>query len=122
MKMKTIIAGTRDLQFDNEWIIKRLDDIIDEDNPIILSGVSGNVDLFGKKYAEMRGYEFESFPANWLQFGNAAGPIRNQEMVNEADRLILIWDGFSKGSKDILKKAIRKRLIIDELIVDGRNN
>jgi hypothetical protein len=52
------------------------------------------------------------FPANWEAYGPKAGPLRNQEMANYADALILIWDGQSPGSRDMLKKAKGKGLQI----------
>lgn len=54
------------------------------------------------------------FPANWLKYGRAAGPIRNAAMAAEADALILIWDGESRGSASMLSEAQRRGLHIYE--------
>lgn len=45
-------------------------------------------------------------PADWDQ-GRGAGFIRNAEMGNVADELILVWDGKSHGSahmRDVMRK------------------
>lgn len=41
------------------------------------------------------------FDADWNKHGKAAGPIRNKQMADYADVLILIWDGKSKGSTNM---------------------
>lgn len=51
------------------------------------------------------------FPADWDRHGNPAGPIRNTDMANmlrPTDRWIGFWDGRSKGSFDMLKKAAKR--------------
>ena len=47
------------------------------------------------------------YPADWNKHGACAGPIRNSEMVNDADAAIvfLMPDVKSKGSNDLIKKA-----------------
>jgi len=61
--------------------------------------------------------KIKEFPANWEKYGRAAGPIRNKEMAEYADALILIWDGKSKGSLNMLKNAREQKLIIKEVII-----
>jgi len=46
-------------------------------------------------------------PADWNEHGKSAGFIRNAEMGDEADGLILVWDGRSNGSshmRDVMRK------------------
>lgn len=42
------------------------------------------------------------FPADWDRHGRAAGPIRNCQMAQYADALIAIWDGKSRGTKNMI--------------------
>jgi hypothetical protein len=47
------------------------------------------------------------FPAKWDEYGKAAGPIRNQEMVDSKPDLVLaFWDGRSPGTLDAIKRAV----------------
>lgn len=48
------------------------------------------------------------YEAYWKAKGNAAGPIRNKEMIADADALIAFWDGKSKGTKNCIKCATDK--------------
>lgn len=53
---------------------------------------------------------YEVFRADWDKHGKAAGPIRNQEMLDngKADALVAFWDGKSPGTKDMIRRAKRK--------------
>lgn len=111
--MKTIITGTRTFidynQFD--FLLEEL--IADKNLQIteVFSGLAAGPDSMGKIWAEERKIPVREFPANWDEFGNSAGPIRNREMLNAgAECLILFFDGKSAGSKNILKQAKEKKL------------
>jgi hypothetical protein len=49
------------------------------------------------------------FPADWETHGRAAGPIRNQAMLDEGKPYLVIafWDGKSKGTLDMISRATR---------------
>jgi hypothetical protein len=40
----------------------------------------------------------------------AAGPIRNRAMAIASDALIAVWDGKSKGTKDMIEEATKRGL------------
>ena len=42
------------------------------------------------------------FNADWNKHGRAAGPMRNKQMADYADVLIAVWDGQSKGTKNMI--------------------
>lgn len=48
-------------------------------------------------------------PALWDVHGKAAGPIRNQAMLDEAQPCMVVafWDGKSRGTKDMLDRAMK---------------
>ena len=58
----------------------------------------------GRRWAIENGIPIKEFPANWQEFGRAAGPIRNGEMADYADALIAIWDGRSRGTADMISR------------------
>lgn len=65
-------------------------------------------DGLGEKYAKEYGFPVKLFPAYNLNRNPSAGPIRNSEMVMYADALIAFYDGKSKGTGDVIKKAKAK--------------
>ena len=39
------------------------------------------------------------------KYGRAAGPLRNEKMVECADLVVAFWDGRSRGTKSLIKYA-----------------
>lgn len=102
-----MIVGSRG--FSNYKYVKEKVDEYIKDNGItkpitIISGGARGVDTLAEKYAEDKDYQFRCFPANWGQFGSAAGPIRNKKMVRYIKKhggvCLVFWDGKSTGSKE----------------------
>lgn len=78
----------------------------------IVSGTAKGADSLGEKFANNMGYKIKTFPPAWEEFGKAAGYIRNKEMAEYADALIVFWDGESKGTKHMIDLATKKNLKI----------
>lgn len=102
--MKLIIAGTRDMDLSQIELFPSLDMC----NLIIVSGESGNVDLEAKRFAKEYGLRYKGFMADWKKYLRAAGPIRNGEMADYVDELLLIWNGCSRGSKSMKKEMMKQ--------------
>jgi len=110
--MKVIIAGGRDFQ-DYDLLCKKLDKILSKQTEIeIVSGAAKGADKLGERYAEERGYPIKRFIPDWGLYNKAAGFIRNVDMVEYADALILFWDGKSKGSEHMLDTAVKYKLLM----------
>jgi hypothetical protein len=60
-------------------------------------------------------------PADWNE-GKAAGFIRNAEMGDRGDELILVWDGRSNGSKHMrdVMRALGKTIIARVINVEDQ--
>jgi hypothetical protein len=79
----------------------------------IVHGNAIGADSLAKQYAKVNNIPDVPFNPDWNIHGRAAGPIRNSKMIdyvrsvadNGEAGLILLWDGKSRGSWDILKKA-----------------
>lgn len=104
--MKVIIAGSRDIDdynivFDT---IRRSGFEITE----VVSGMARGVDALGVTWARANGIPFKPFHAAWRtkdgEFDRSAGMVRNEQMAEYADALIAVWDGFSPGTKDMMRR------------------
>lgn len=84
----------------------------EEDIEIVSGGAKG-VDSLGEQFARERDMAISKFPANWKEHGKAAGIIRNSQMADYADMLIAFWDGDSRGTKNMIETARKKRLIVN---------
>lgn len=101
--MKTIIAGGRNIT-DYNLIIEAVQEANFEITEIVSGGAKG-VDALGEKYATEHNINLKIFPANWEKYKRAAGPIRNKQMAEYADALIAVWDGQSRGTKNMIEQA-----------------
>jgi hypothetical protein len=102
-----IVAGSR--YFNNEALLFKYLDAFKKKfldrTLVILSGGAKGADSLGEKWARENEISCKVFPADWDKHGKAAGPIRNKQMAEYADALILFWDGKSRGSKHMLDTA-----------------
>ena len=101
--MKVIIAGGRDISD-----YKAVEEACAACGwPIteVVSGTARGVDRLGEQWAEAHNVPVKRMSADWDRFGKRAGYLRNQEMVNYADALILVWSGTSNGSAHTLAIA-----------------
>jgi len=101
--MKTIVAGSRNITdyekvhkaiYESPWVITE-----------VVSGGARGVDKLGEQAAEAFGIPVKVFPADWATHGRAAGPIRNQQMLEYSEALIAIWDGDSRGTADMIRRS-----------------
>lgn len=101
--MRTIVAGSRGI--DRYDIVELAIRASGFDITELVSGTAQGVDSLGERWAEKQGIPVTRFPAYWRKQGRAAGKIRNSKMSHYADALIAIWDGQSRGTKDMIDKA-----------------
>ena len=101
--MKVIVAGCRDFK-DYDLLKEKLNHYRNYTGKMyeLVSGGAQGADFLGEKYALENGIPIKHFPADWDKHGRAAGPIRNQQMADYADVLIAVWDGQSKGTKNMI--------------------
>ena len=111
-KYKVIVAGCRDFA-DYKLLKEKCDFYLQNKKPeniVIVSGHASGADALGERYAQERGYELETFPADWKASGRAAGPIRNAKMASVAHTLIAFWNGKSRGTKNMIDTAKKHNL------------
>ena len=105
--MKVIIAGSRTIDD-----YQRLVSVIDASGYAITEVVSGTargVDKLGEQWANNNNIPIKQFPANWNEYGKAAGYIRNREMAEYADAAVILWDNYSKGTENMITEMIKKK-------------
>lgn len=98
--MKVIIAGSRHL--DNASVVAAAIMHSGFDITQVVSGGASGVDASGEALADLHSMDLKVFPADWKRHGKAAGPIRNKQMAAYADALIAVWDGQSRGTKNMI--------------------
>jgi len=114
--MRIIIAGSRDVENPIAKVEMAMHEALTLWNldfhevSEILSGTCRGVDRAGEVWAKLNHVMVKQFPADWAGKGKGAGYSRNVDMANNADALVAIWDGKSKGTKHMIDIAERKGL------------
>lgn len=98
--MVVAIVGSR--SFTDYAELKRIVDPMKDKITKIVSGGASGADNLAWRYANDNDIPLVEFLPNWTKYGKAAGPIRNRQIVEMADYVILFWNGVSKGTKSTL--------------------
>lgn len=114
--MKVVFAGSRDLELPSTEVGRILDMSGFEVTELLNGDCRTGVDRAAREWAEEAGMPISLFPADWETMGKSAGPIRNRRMAELCDAVIVVWDGRSRGSYNMLKEALRLRKPVLELV------
>ena len=97
--MKLLIVGSRSItDFD-------LSPYVSEEVDTIISGGANGIDALAEQYADARRISKYIVRPQYNLYGRAAPLKRNEQMVDMADAVLVIWDGVSKGTQFTLKYA-----------------
>lgn len=99
--MKIAIVGSRSFQ-DYKLLIRTMNNYTPT---AIVSGGAKGTDTLAERYAREIGVNCIVFKPNWKQYGRAAGPVRNKQIVEAADLIIAFWDGKSRGTFSTISLA-----------------
>lgn len=112
--MKICILGSRSID-KAEVVFPVIEKFIEDHTTgkvVILSGGAKGVDQLSKKYAEAHGIDFIEFlPYHLLDnipFSSKYFFIRNKQMIDNADKVLVFWDGKSKGTEYGIKYTQKK--------------
>lgn len=110
--MKTIIAGSRSIE---DVVFKLIENAVDNGFSVteVVSETAEGVDKIGEKWAEENNKSIAKFPyEDYLKdnTANVAPLVRNKEMAEYSDQAIIVWDGSSSGTKNMIEEAKDKNL------------
>lgn len=97
--MKLAIVGSRNLT------TVALDRYVCEDVKEIVSGGAVGVDLCAAQYAKSKGSKLTELLPQYERYGRAAPIVRNKRIVDYADKIIVFWNGSSKGTLSVINYA-----------------
>lgn len=105
--MRVLVCGGRD--FTNYDCVNRILSKLHNDTPIttIISGRARGADALGEKWATERAIQIAGYPANWNRDGKAAGPIRNQQMLDEGKPDLVVAFPGGSGTIDMWRRTIK---------------
>ncbi len=98
--MKIAVVGSRNIFLSNAQLSPYLVSAKE-----IVSGGAKGVDSCAARYAKENHIKLTEFLPAYDLYGRYAPIIRNKQIVDYADMVIIFWDGRSKGSLSVIKYA-----------------
>lgn len=108
--MKVAIIGSRNLKIDSigEYIPVECDEIV--------TGGARGIDTCAMSYARENGISLTVLHPDYKRYGRGAPIVRNREIIAQADLVVAIWDGNSRGTKNVIdecrKTGVEARVIL----------
>ena len=109
--MRTVIAGSRAITNYSD-LLDALEKAIEIGirPSVVLSGVALGVDMLGEQWANEFNIPLERYPADWEKHGKRAGYLRNIQMADHAEAVVVVWNGKSRGTKHMIDAARERNL------------
>jgi len=103
---RIIVTGGRDYAY-QAMVFGALDmqaeaNVIDA---IIQGDCPTGADALARKWAIVNNHHLERYPAEWRKHGKAAGPIRNQQMIDEGRPTMVFAFPGGRGTADMVRRA-----------------
>ena len=111
--MRVLVTGSRDWTnidaiYKALWWLRNHSEEV-----VVIHGAMTGADTLADIVAKKLGYIPVGYVAQWRKYLKAAGPIRNQAMVDSGPDVVLAFHedlDKSKGTKDCVKKARAKKI------------
>ena len=97
--MKVAVVGSRSITNIS------LEDYIGKEVTEIVSGGAVGVDTLAAEYARAHGLRLTEILPQYERYGRAAPIKRNKEIVDYADKVLVFWNGSSKGTLSVINYA-----------------
>ena len=103
--MRVLVCGGRD--FEDVRLAMHTLDSWHAAQPIscIIEGGAEGADRLARRWAYAAGIGVDTYKADWDLHGRAAGPIRNQRMIDEGKPDLVIAFPGGRGTADMVRRA-----------------
>lgn len=120
--MIVLVTGSRDW-VDEEFLWRVLDGHLPFE--AVVEGGARGADTMAKRWAWNRGVVVAEFPAEWDRWHRAAGPKRNQLMIEQKPDLVIAFHddlSQSRGTADMVMRALKAGVRVEQALhgSDGR--
>lgn len=113
--MKVLVCGGRGYK-DVSRVFNTLFDL-HRSTPIacLIEGGALGADEWAAVWADNVGVERQKFKADWAALGKAAGPLRNQRMIDEGKPDLVVAFPGGRGTADMVRRARKANIPIREV-------
>lgn len=110
--MRIVVTGGRDFT-DREMVVSAMSALGVGDGDVIVDGCASGADTLCAEVASKLGAKIEPHPADWKRYGKAAGPLRNNEMIDSGCDFLLAFPG-GRGTSECKAYARRRGVRVIE--------
>lgn len=102
---RILVTGGR--SYDNQAMLFGALDMQAELSAIayIIQGGADGADRLARLWCHSRMFRYDNYPADWNKHGKAAGPIRNQQMIDEGQPTMVFAFPGGRGTADMVRRA-----------------
>ncbi len=111
--MRILICGGRN--FNDHNLFGKIVDPYTPVAELIIHGGAAGADEMAQCWADWCDIPVQYHVANWSEYGKAAGPIRNQAMIDEGKPDLVIAFPGGKGTADMVRRAKKAGIPVEEI-------
>jgi hypothetical protein len=100
---RVLVCGGR--YFRDKWSVYDCLDAMSPSPALIIEGGALGADYIARGWAIDRGVDYLTFVADWHGLGRAAGPLRNQQMLDEGKPDLVVAFPGGSGTADMVRRA-----------------
>jgi predicted Rossmann fold nucleotide-binding protein DprA/Smf involved in DNA uptake len=113
--MRVAVVGSRSL---DERCRKVLSEHMPAGASEIISGGATGVDTFAEQHAAEYGLLMTVIRPDYKTYDRQAPLIRNSQIVSMSDFVLILWDGISRGSLNVIMTCIRTKKPFKVLLIE----
>jgi hypothetical protein len=82
---------------------------------LLIAGGARGADTLAEEWAKIQEVECSVYHADWAKHGRAAGPIRNQQMLDEGQPTLVVAFPGGRGTADMVRRSRNAGLEVIEV-------
>ncbi|MDE4297069.1 DUF2493 domain-containing protein [Phaeobacter gallaeciensis] len=110
--MHVLVCGSR--EYKNSGKVFGVLDFIHSTKPItrVIHGAAMGADTFGMDWAKSRGVVEQGYEPDWRRYGNHAGNVRNQQMLDSERIDLVVAFATGRGTRDMVRRATDAKISV----------
>ena len=115
--MRIAIIGSRELGGDEECCYEKICGSVPRNCTEIVSGGAAGIDTLAEKYARENALLFKKFEPEYHKYGKSAPFMRNAQIIEYANLVLVFWDGKSRGTAQAVKMCCENNKLIEIFLI-----
>ena len=103
--MRVLVCGGREFK-DADMLEDRLSALrVERGFSLVIAGGARGADTLAEEWAKAHGLACDVYQADWTGLGRKAGPMRNQQMLDEGKPQLVVAFPGGRGTADMVRRA-----------------